>query len=264
MTTLTRRTVLAGLGLAPVLATTVAQAQAPVEILIYCGITMVKPIKEIAGLIESRQGIKVTVSQGGSEDLYEALKLARVGDIYFPGSDSYRHRYLPEGLLGEAVPVGYNVASLMVAKGNPKQVKADIRELLRPDLTAVVCNPETGSIGSETKRILDKAQLSAEVLNRSAFLATDSRNLMQAMKNQQADVILNWRATAFFPENRTLVDVLDLDPAISQPSKLELNLLSFTRHEAEARAFVALAASPEGQAIFRKHGFLDASQRGDY
>jgi molybdate transport system substrate-binding protein len=263
MPNLSRRAVLAALAVSPLM-TRAVRAEGQGELLIYCGITMVKPVKELGTLFEARTGIKVTLSQGGSEDLYEALKMARAGDIYFPGSDSYRRQYLPDGLLGEAVPVGYNVAALMVARGNPKTVQADLRELLRKDLTMVVCNPETGSIGAETKRILDRAGLTEPVLTRSAFLATDSRNLTQAIKGGQADVTLNWRATAFFPENRESVQVIDLDPAISQPAKLELSLLTFSRHADQARRFMALAASDEGQAVFRKHGFLDAARRGDY
>ncbi|MGE5503671.1 MAG: substrate-binding domain-containing protein [Actinomycetota bacterium] len=262
MIRLSRRSIVAGL--LTIAAVHGAHAQQKDEILIYCGITMVKPIKEIAGLMEGRHGVKVTISQGGSEDLYDALKLARTGDIYFPGSSAYRQQFAPEGLLGDAVLVGHNVASLMVAKGNPKRVKADLRELLRSDLSVLICNPETGSIGNETKRILDRAGLTKEVTNRSAFLATDSRNLIQAMKSNQADITLNWRATAFFPENRAAVDVIDLDPAISQPSRLELNLLTFSKNPALAGRFIALAASEEGQAIFRKHGFLDAGLRGEY
>lgn len=264
MTVLSRRAIVAGLGLMPLLATVGARAQAKGELLIYCGITMIKPIKELAGMMETRYGVKVTISQGGSEDLYEALKLAQVGDIYFPGSDFYRRTYLPQGLLGDAVLVGHNVASLIVAKGNPKQVKPDLRQLLRNDVSMVVCNPETGSIGAETKRILDRVGLTKEVLTRAAFLATDSRNLTQSIKGQQADITLNWRATAFFPENRESIDVIDLDSAISQPARLELNLLTFSKQAESARKFMALAASDEGQAIFRKHGFLDAGQRGDY
>jgi molybdate transport system substrate-binding protein len=258
-----RRAVIAGLACASLLAPSRLSAQTA-ELLIYCGITMVKPVKEIASLFENRNHIKITISQGGSEDLYAALKLARKGDIYFPGAASYRQQYFPEGLLGDMVPVGYNVASLMVAKGNPKRVKAELAELLRPDLSAVICDPETGSIGNETKKILEHAGMLKAIMDRSTFLATDSRNLMQAMKTGQADVVVNWRATAFFPENRDIVDVLDLDPAVSRPSRLELNLLTFSKQAEEARKFMALAASAEGQAIFRKHGFLDAGMVGEF
>jgi len=263
MWSLSRRAVLAGLAVSP-FAVTAARAQTRPELLIYCGITMVKPVKELADLFEARTGVKVTLSQGGSEDLYDALKMARVGDIYFPGSDSFRKNHLAEGFLGDATLVAHNVAALMVAKGNPKGVKPEVRELLRPDLAMVVCNPDTGSIGAETQKILDRAGLTEQVLTQAAFLATDSRNLTQAIKGGRIDVTLNWRATAFFPENRDAVEVVDLDTTVSQPARLEFNLLTFSSQAEAARRFVALAASAEGQVVFRKHGFLDASLKGDY
>jgi molybdate transport system substrate-binding protein len=40
--------------------------------------------------------------------------------------------------------------------------------------------------------------------------------------------------------------------------------LTFSKQAQAARMFADLAASAEGQAIFRKHGFLDAAMRGDY
>jgi molybdate transport system substrate-binding protein len=36
-----------------------------------------------------------------------------------------------------------------------------------------------------------------------------------------------------------------------------LNLLTFSKNKDLARRFIAYAAGDEGQAIFRKHGFLD-------
>jgi molybdate transport system substrate-binding protein len=92
-------------------------------------------------------------------------------------------------------------------------------------------------------------------------MATDSRNLNQFLLDGAADVILNWRATAFFPENRERLDVLDIDPALARPKELALNLLTFSEHPDLARRFMDLAASERGQAIFRSFGFLDRDGR---
>ncbi len=233
------------------------------ELLLYCGITMVHPMTEIARIVEQEKGVKITVSQGGSEDLYQSLKSSRVGDLYLPGSASYRQRHLSEGLLGEFVHLGYNQASLMVPKDNPKQVEADVASLLRDDLSVVICNPESGSIGKETKRILDNAGIYQRVLEKSLYLTSDSRDLNRALKTGDVDLILNWRATAYFDENKQQIDVLDLDPAQAKPKKLVLNLLTFSRHPEVARYFMQLAASERGQAIFRKYGFLDNQMKSD-
>ncbi|MCA9402029.1 MAG: substrate-binding domain-containing protein, partial [Candidatus Omnitrophica bacterium] len=97
------------------------------NLLIYCGITMVKPMTHIAANFEKEHPhVKVTIVQGGSQDLYNSLKMSRQGDLYLPGSASYRTDNLKDGLLGETVFLGYNQAALMVKKGNPKNFSGDI------------------------------------------------------------------------------------------------------------------------------------------
>lgn len=233
-------------------------AEKRADLLLYCGITMVRPMTEIARAFEQRAPVRIAISQGGSEDLYQSAKKSRVGDWYLPGEPSYRDRHLKEGLLGEAVTVGYNQIALVVAKGNPKRIKPDPRELLRKDVVAIIGSHESGSVGLESRQLLEAIGIYPQVVDRVAFLAPDSRSLMIALKKGEADVALNWRATGFFPDTASLVDVVDLDPALARPQALLLNLLNSSREPVLAKQFMAFAAGPEGQAIFRRHGFLDA------
>jgi len=228
------------------------------EILAYIGITMAQPMAEIAKVIEERHDVRVIITQGGSEDLYQSLKTAGVGDLYMPGSSSYRTRHLSEGLLGDFVDVGYNRAAFFVRKGNPKGVTPELTQMLRDDLSIVICNPESGSIGRETRRILNTVGLFPEAFARAQYLTTDSRNLNKALREEDADLIINWRATASFEVNRPFIDVIDLPPELATPKKLQLNLLHSSRHPDIARDMMAYTASPAGQAIFRKYGFMDA------
>lgn len=232
-------------------------ALAATDMLIYCGITMIRPMTEIARAFEQRENVKITLAQGGSEDLYQSLKKSQKGDLYLPGEPTYRTKYQHEGLLQDKVTVGYNQLSLVVKKGNPKRVKGDPKELLRPDVTVLIGNAESGSVGKETRDVLEAVGLYQKVLDAAIYLAPDSRVLNNAMKKGEADVILNWRATAFFPDNLAVVDVVDLSPKLAKPQALLLNLLSFSGNKDMARRFMAFAAGDEGQAIFRKWGFLD-------
>lgn len=229
------------------------------ELLVYCGITMVRPMIEISQVFEKRENAKVTMAQGGSEDLYQSARKSGTGDLYLPGEPTYRALHLKEGLLGEVVTVGYNQMAMVVQKGNPKQVKPDPRELLRRDLVVVLGNAESGSVGHEAKRILDQLGIYHRAVKAAAFLVPDSRSLIAAMKKKEADAALSWRATAFFVDNAPAVDAIDLDPGLAKPQALLLNLLTSSRNPDLARRFMALAAGAEGQAIFRKHGFLDNS-----
>lgn len=228
------------------------------EILTYIGITMAKPMIEIARKIENQDNIRIIITQGGSEDLYQNLKSSRQGDLYMSGSGTYRERHLRDGLLGDYVDVGFNQAAMIVKKDNPLNVKNDLHEMLRDDLSVVICDPESGSIGLETKNILTHAGIYQAVYDKSQYLTTDSRNLNKALRNGDADLIINWRATAFFEENKGLFDVIDLPKDVAKPKKLQLSQLRFSIEPEIAQKIMDYTVSPEGQAIFKKHGFLNA------
>ena len=230
------------------------------ELLLYCGITMVRPMTEIAQSFENRENVKVSIAQGGSEDLFQSAKKSGAGDWYLPGEPSYYQKHVKEGLFDERTTVGHNQMALMVQKGNPKGVKPDVRELLRKDLTAIIGNAESGSVGQEAKRILDEAGIYPKVVKASAFLAPDSRSLVNAMKKGEADITLNWRAVGFFQDNASKLDVIDLDAKVAKPQALLLIQLKTSKHPDLAKRFMTYASGDEGQAVFRKHGFLDSKK----
>jgi molybdate transport system substrate-binding protein len=234
-----------------------AFAQQRPELLLYCGITMVRPMTEIAQVFEKRENVKIAIAQGGSEDLFQSAKKSGSGDLYLPGEPSYYEHHVNEGLFGEYRVVGYNQMALMVTKGNPKGVKADPRELLRKDLIAILGNAESGSVGKEARDILDRMGIYPKVVKQAAFLAPDSRSLINAMKKGEADVTMNWRATGFFPDNIGKLDVIDLDPGLARLQALLLIQLRSSKHPEIAKRFLAFTAGEEGQAIYRRHGFFD-------
>jgi len=227
------------------------------ELLFYCGITMVKPIAEIAKIIEERENCTIKITQGGSKDLYASLKNSQKGDLYLPGSLSYRKENLKDGILQDAVLVGYNKASLAVKKGNPKNVKGDLEELFREDLNIVLCSPDSGSIGRETKNILTKYGKYDEAMKKSIYITTDSRNLNKALDQGDADVVINWYATTLWSENKDKVEPIVIDEKYAEKKKLIINLLSFSQNKEIAKKFMDFAASKEGRDIFKKYGFLD-------
>lgn len=228
------------------------------KLIVYCGITMVRPIKELSALMEKKYNCQVTLIQGGSEDLYQSLKMSKKGDLYFPGSHGYRIKHLNEGLLSDYVEVGYNQAALLVQKGNPYKISPDIKNLLNRELNVAIGNPETCSIGRQTKKILDKVGIYQEVVENIVTYAADSRNMNNMLINKTADLILNWRATASFSGNQGLVDVVILDETVAPKNKLQINLLSFSEHKDLSLKFMELASTKEGSAIFQKFGFTDS------
>jgi len=227
------------------------------NLLIYCGITMVHPMQEIAEIIEKQYDCTITILQGGSEDIYQSLKMSKKGDLYFPGSDLYRIKHFDEGMLSDYVYVGYNQMALLVAKGNPKNIKADLNCLINPMYAVSIGNAESSSVGRQAKKILTKAGIYDKVLLNAVKVSSDSRTMNNLLKDGSVDIIFNWQATAFFKENRGKMDVLRLDDSISPKKKLQINLTTCCNHEDIARAFMQYAGSEKGQQIFYAYGFLD-------
>ena len=69
------------------------------ELVFYIGITMVKPVDVLAKEFEKENNCKIKILQGGSQDLYNSIKSSKIGDLYLPGSTSYRTNNLKDGLI---------------------------------------------------------------------------------------------------------------------------------------------------------------------
>ena len=236
---------------------TLSFASSKPTLLFYCGITMVKPMSEISKFIEKKDNCKIKIIQGGSKDLYESLAYAKKGDLYLPGSDSYRRNYLKDGFLKDAQYIGYNQAAIFVRKNNPKNIKS-LDSLVDEDIATILCNPKSGSAGKMTKEILLKykgEEFFEDAYDATTIIGTDSRNLNKALIDKQVDMSINWRATGFWKENSPYITIVDIPEKYAPKKKLVLNLLSFSKHPKIVQDFMAFSRSQDGQKIMKKYGF---------
>jgi len=225
------------------------------ELLIYCGITMIQPMQEIAAFIEKKHAVKITFTKGGSGSLYRSLQASQVGDLYLPGAESYIDTAKKAGYISQHQLVGYNQAAFIVAKNNPKKFNHELAQLTHESINVVIGSPDSGSIGRETKKILEQAAIYKEVLANSIYVTTDSKDLTRIIKNKKADIAINWRATAFWDENKALLTSLPIKEDFAQKKKLILGVLTFSKYPTISQDFLTYASSPTGLAIFKKHGF---------
>lgn len=234
-------------------------AQSKPTLVFYSGIAMVKPIKEMAKIIEDRYNCTIKISQGGSKDLYDSIKFSKKGDLYLPGSESYRLNNLKDGFLLESVYIGYNQAAIFVKKGNPLNIK-NIDAFIDERISSTLCNPNSGSIGRMTEKIFIKhggEEFFEKAYDNATLIGTDSRNLNRALIDGYADLTINWRTTAYWDENSKYIDILEEASKDFPKKKLLINLLSFSKHPEIAKKFMEFASSEEGKKIMKKYGFLD-------
>ena len=233
-------------------------AQTPCKLVVYCGITMVKPMVEIAKDFEKDTGCKVQFVKGGSGKLMTLLLENKNGDLFLPGSDAYVKKLETghPGLIVEKSEVGYNQAAIFVKKGNPKGIPAELSALTDDRFKVIIGSAERGSIGKETKKILTGYGNYAQVKEK-ATVTLHSQSLVNAIKADKADVSINWYAVSTWQENVDSVDGLRIDESFAKKKRLVLSVLNDSKHPDKAKAFLALAASEKGRSIFKKYGLAD-------
>jgi len=230
------------------------------ELLIYCGVNLLQPLTEIAAIVEQERAVTITFSQGAAADRYQSMLTSQVGDLYLASGD-YLQQDPESALFVESEVIGYTQAVLAVAKGNPRQVSGHLGQLLRDDLAVVIGAPDVDTIGMESRRLLRRVGIYPQVLQHSVFLAADADNLSRVIKQQQADVVLNWRSAALLPEYRQHIDMLELDAGLVKLNELQLSRLSFSNHPQLASYVIQVATSERGQEIIRRYGLLDHQQQ---
>lgn len=227
------------------------------ELLIYCGSTMAQAVREMADSFERQEGCVVKMINDGSGNLHHSIHINQVGDLYLPGSEDYIEECKAKKMVIETQRVGFNRAVLLMAKGNPLHISADLNNFVNGTFRTILGGAESGSIGRETQAILEPQGLYARAVKQALLLATDSKDILQAMRAGHADLSINWDA-AVLPEDRaTTLETLRLDESLAVPHALVLGLLKSSRHPELARRFMAFSVSPEGQKIFARYGFGD-------
>jgi molybdate transport system substrate-binding protein len=179
--------------------------------------------------------------------------------MYLPGSSSYRTKNIKDGFLLGFVDIGYNQASIFVAKGNPLKIKG-LDDFLNEDFGIILADPNSGSIGKMTKKIFTKYRgedFFDNVYDNTVEIVTDSRNVNLALKEKRTDISINWKATAFWSENIKYIDIVKIDTKYSPKKTLQINLLSFSKYPDIAKAFMKYATSKDGQNIMQKYGFKE-------
>lgn len=225
------------------------------KLLVFCGITMIDPVKELMDRFERETGVVMTMSYGGSADLMQSIMLNKAGDIYFPGAESFIVEADKAGILGERARVGTNQAALFVRKGNPLGLTGNLAELTRPGLQVAIGHPDLGSVGKEAKAILTAQGLYDQVVAASAMMEPDSKGLSAALREERVDVVLNWKAVLFIGNNAQYMDMLPIQNGFAPTHVLTMATVVHSQEPGLAKDFLALCASPEGRAVFERHGF---------
>lgn len=233
------------------------------SLLIYAGAASKPPTEEAAKLFEKKTGVKVELVFGGSGYMLSQMKLAKQGDIYFPGSSDYIEKAKREGAVyaeSEKVIV-YLVPSINVVKGNPHGIRT-LQDLTKPGLRVAIANPEGVCLGVYAVEIIENAFTPAQ---KAAFQAnlvnyTEScEKTATAISLKMADAVIGWSVLEHWDPLR--IQTIKL-PASQIPriGYIPIAISKFTRNREAAQRFIDFMAGPEGRKIFARYKYFTSAK----
>jgi molybdate transport system substrate-binding protein len=223
------------------------------ELLLYCGAGIRPPVQQIADEFQREHGVKVVTDYAGSEVLLSKIKLARQGDLYMPGDKSYIEQADRQGMILSQQSVCYFVPTILVQKGNPKNIQS-LRDLLADGIKLGIGDPKACAIGRKTKQIFAKNNIPWQDVEKNvAFQSLTVNELGMQIQAGSLDAVIVWDAIArYYSQYGTELPIPVEENVISS---VNIGILTFTKNRSLAEQFVKFTVSARGQSIFKQHNY---------
>ncbi len=234
-------------------------AQAADRLLVYAGAASQPPTEEAAAAYREKTGVQVDVVFGGSGYVLSQMKLAKQGDLYFPGSSDYMEKAKRDGdVLPETEKViVYLVPSINVQKGNPHHIRT-LKDLTKPGLRVAIANPEGVCVGAYAVEILEREFSSAEKAafkNNLANYTGSCEKTATAISLKQADAVIGWRVFQYWDPERIETIALPKEQ-IPRVGYIPIAISKFSTDHAAAQSFIDFLTGPDGQKIFAGYRYF--------
>lgn len=225
------------------------------ELLIYCENGMVSPILEISNYFESQFKCKIRIHNDCSKNLIGLINYSQKGDLFIP--DSYQaitklSRANPQ-IIADSIYIGINQLVFIVRKGNPESFDGSLKSLSKRSHAVLLANPETSSLGFETRQLLQQNHFYDPVMSNVLALSVDSRGIIRSVINGEASVAIDWLSSYFYNSNRTSVDTINLQTNYEFP-RIYASVLRSSENPGLAQTFLATLSSGYGTEVFAKYG----------
>jgi molybdate transport system substrate-binding protein len=221
------------------------------ELLLYCGAGIRPPVDELVETFERLHGVKIATDYAGSEVLLSKIKLIRRGDLYMPGDEYYIEQAASKGMILSQQPVCYFVPTILVQKGNPKNIRS-LRDLLQSGLKIGLGDPNACAVGRKTREIFAKNNIPWDAIQKNvAFLSLTVNELGMQIQARSLDAVIVWDAIARYYNDYGEEIPIPIENNVI--STVDVGVLTFTKNRSSAEKFVEFAASEQGRAIFKKH-----------
>lgn len=228
-------------------------SSATMELLLYCGAGISPPVDELVNVFFAEYGVKVVPDYAGSEVLLSKIKLSGRGDLYMPGDSYYVGQAEKAGLILSRRPVSYWVPTILVQKGNPKNIRR-LQDLLKPGVRVGLGDPNACAIGRTTWQMLAKSGITRKDLEDNLlFQSLTVNELGMQIQARSLDAVIVWDAMALYYSQYG--DQAPIPLADNVVSTVDVGVLKFTKDQESAERFAAFLTSEKGRAIFARQNY---------
>ena len=229
------------------------------RMMIFSGAASKPATEEAMRIFQERYGIPIDVVFGGSGFILSQMKLAKRGDLYFPGSSDFMEMAKKEGLVfreSEKILV-YLVPAINVQKGNPKRI-GSLKDLTKDGIRIAIANPEMVCVGTYAVEIIEKNlnPFEKEKFKKNLVSYTEScEKTANVISLKAVDAVLGWEVFQYWDPERIETIFLKSEE-ISRIGSIPIAVSKFTQDKALAQKFIDFLLSSDGKTVFRKYHYL--------
>lgn len=208
---------------------------------------------EIGDRFEVETGRKVTFTFGSTGNLATQIENGAPFDILAAANVSFIDRLTEQGLTISQTQQLYAQGRLVLVVNRQSGIQAtSLEALLDPAITRIaIANPDHAPYGMAAREALQNAGVWGEIENK-VVLGENVSQTLQFVQTGDAPVGIVALSIADVPE----VTGTLLPAELHEPINQALAVISSTKNEAGARAFIDFVNSPAGREIMKRYGFL--------
>jgi molybdate transport system substrate-binding protein len=213
-------------------------------------------MQEAAAAFKQQTGIEVYLNFGGSGTMLSQMTIARQGDLYIPGSPDYMAKAEAQGAVDPATVqrLAYLVPAIIVPKGNPAHIQS-LADLAKPGVTVGIGDPSSVCIGLYAVEVMDHNDMLSSIEPNIVVHASSCSQTAALAAMRSVDAIIGWRVFGNWDPDTVDVVLLGKDQ-LPRIAYIPGAVSTYSKDKKDAQAFLDYLASPDGQAIFAKWGYL--------
>lgn len=223
---------------------------------VFVGSATKPPVEEAAQIYESTTGTRMLLHFGGSGKMLAEMKLARRGDLYFPGSSDFMEMAKRERLVLPETErcVAYLIPAINVPAGNPKGIKG-LEDLAKPGVRVGIARPDSVCVGLYAAEVLERNNYAARIRPNIVTHVESCEKTAQLVAIGSVDAILGWEVFHYWQPEK--IETVLLKPnEVPRIGYLPIAVSIFSKEKEQALRFVDFLVNGQGKESFRRWHYL--------